>query len=83
MNPEQFVGWITALAPPVATRLVIGHWHRSYGVGTDVIVEDPAGPRTLYSPTSQLTEFLSATGLPSPCRRRQSFSTALTPRPSC
>ena len=55
---EQFTGWIAGLPhrqwPPGRDRplaLV------PYGVVTDVMVEDPAGHRTLYAPTRQLAEF--------------------------
>jgi hypothetical protein len=59
-NRERFTGWIAGLGTASGHRVVIGHWHRSpYGVVTDAMVEDPAGYRTLYAPTSQLAEFLS------------------------
>jgi hypothetical protein len=59
---EQFTGWIAGLGTASGYRVVIGHWHRSpYGVVTDVMVEDPAGHRTLYAPTPQLAEFLTST----------------------
>jgi hypothetical protein len=58
---ERFTGWIAGLGTATGHRVVIGHWHRSpYGVVTDAMVEDPAGHRTLYAPTPQLAEFLSA-----------------------
>jgi hypothetical protein len=57
----QFTGWIAGVGTDSGHRVVIGHWHRSpYGVVTDVMVEDPAGHRTLYAPTPQLAEFLAA-----------------------
>jgi hypothetical protein len=60
-NRERFAGWIAGLGTASGHRVVIGHWHRSpYGVATDAMVEDPAGHRTLYAPTPQLAEFLSA-----------------------
>jgi hypothetical protein len=59
---EQFTGWIAGFGTASGHRVVIGHWPRSpYGVVTDVMVEDPAGHRTLYAPTRQLAEFLTAT----------------------
>jgi hypothetical protein len=58
---EQFTGWIAGLGTDSGHRVVIGHWRTSpYGAVTDVMVEDPAGHRTLYAPTPQLAEFLSA-----------------------
>jgi hypothetical protein len=58
---DQFTGWIAGFGTGSGCRVVIGHWHRSpYGALTDVMVEDPAGHRTLYAPTSQLGEFLAA-----------------------
>jgi hypothetical protein len=61
-NREQFTGWIAGMGTDSGQRIVIGHWPRSpYGVVTDVMVEDPAGHRTLYAPTPQLAEFLTAT----------------------
>jgi hypothetical protein len=58
---EQFTGWIAGLGTDSGYRVVIGHWRTSpYGVVTDVMVEDPACHRTLYAPTPQLAEFLSA-----------------------
>jgi hypothetical protein len=60
-NREQFTGWIAGLGADSGHRVVIGHWRTSpYGVVTDAMVEDPAGQRTLYAPTQQLAEFLSA-----------------------
>jgi hypothetical protein len=60
-NREQFTGWIAGVGADSGHRVVIGHWRTSpYGVVTDVMVEDPAGHRTLYAPTQQLAEFLSA-----------------------
>ena len=59
---EQFTGWIAGFGTASGHRVVIGHWPWSpYGVVTDVMVEDPAGHRTLYAPTRQLAEFLTAT----------------------
>jgi hypothetical protein len=56
----QFTGWIAGLGTDSGHRVVIGHWPSSpYGVVTDAMVEDPAGHRTLYAPTPELTEFLS------------------------
>jgi hypothetical protein len=61
-NREQFSGWIAGLGIDSGHRVVIGHWRTSpYGAVTDVMVEDAAGHRTLYAPTPQLAEFLSAT----------------------
>jgi hypothetical protein len=58
---EQFTGWIAGLGTDSGYRVVIGHWRTSpYGVVTDVMVEDPAGHRTLYAPTAQLAGFLRA-----------------------
>jgi hypothetical protein len=58
---EQFTGWIAGVGTDSGHRLVIGHWRRSpYGVVIDAMVEEPAGHRTLYAPTPQLAEFLSA-----------------------
>jgi hypothetical protein len=58
---EQFTGWIAGLGTDSGHRVVVGHWPRSpYGVVTDVMVEDPAGHRTLYAPTPQLADFLDA-----------------------
>jgi hypothetical protein len=60
-NREQFTGWIAGLGTASGHRVVIGHWPRSpYGGVTDAMVEDAAGHRTLYAPTAQLAEFLSA-----------------------
>jgi hypothetical protein len=57
----QFTGWIAGIGTDSGYRVVIGHWHTSpYGVVTDVMVEDPTGHRTLYAPTPQVAEFLSA-----------------------
>jgi len=51
-NRWQFSGWIAGLGTGSGHRVVIGHWQESpYGVVTDVMVEDPAGRRTLYAPT--------------------------------
>jgi hypothetical protein len=59
---EHFTGWIAGLGTERGHRIVIGHWRRSpHGAVTDVMVEDPAGHRTLYAPTPQLAEFLTAT----------------------
>ncbi len=59
---EEFTGWIAGVGTDSGHRIVIGHWPMSpYGVVTDAMVEDPAGHRTLYAPTPQLAEFLSAT----------------------
>jgi hypothetical protein len=58
---ERFTGWIAGLGTDTGHRVVIGHWHRSpNGVATDAMVEDPAGHRTLYAPTPQLAQFLTA-----------------------
>jgi hypothetical protein len=58
---ERFTGWIAGLGTASGHRVVVGHWRDSpYGVVTDVMVEDPAGRRTLYAPTRQLAEFLAA-----------------------
>jgi hypothetical protein len=58
---KQFTGWIAGFGTDSGHRVVVGHWPRSpYGVVTDVMVEDPAGHRTLYAPTPQLAEFLTA-----------------------
>jgi hypothetical protein len=57
----QFTGWIAGLGTASGHRVVIGHWPTSpYGAVTDAMVEDPAGHRTLYAPTPELAEFLSA-----------------------
>jgi hypothetical protein len=57
---EQFTGWIAGFGTNSGHRVVIGHWRTSpYGVVTDVMVEDPAGHRTLYEPTPQPVNFLS------------------------
>jgi hypothetical protein len=48
---EQFTGWIAGLGTASGHRVVIGHWPASpYGAVPDVMVEDPAGHRTLYAP---------------------------------
>ena len=58
---ERFSGWIAGVGTESGHRVVIGHWPRSpYGEVTDVMVQDPAGHRTLYAPTPQLAEFLTA-----------------------
>jgi hypothetical protein len=60
-NRERFTGWIAGLGTDRGYRVVVGHWRRSpYGVVTDVMVEDAVGHRTLYAPTPQLAEFLTA-----------------------
>jgi hypothetical protein len=57
---ERFSGWIAGLGAG-GHRLVVGHWPTSpFGMVTDVMVEDPAGHRTLYAPTPQLAAFLGA-----------------------
>ena len=57
----HFTGWIAGFGTDSGHRVVIGHWRTSpYGAVTDVMVEDPAGHRTLYAPTPQLAEFLTA-----------------------
>jgi hypothetical protein len=57
----QFTGWIAGLGTASGHRIVIGHWPTSpYGAATDAMVEDPTGHRTLYAPTPELAEFLSA-----------------------
>ena len=57
---ERFTGWIagvgTASGYPAGDRPLAAV---PYGVVTDVMVEDPAGHRTLYAPP-QLAEFLAA-----------------------
>jgi hypothetical protein len=74
----QFTGWIAGLGTASGHRVVIGHWHSSpYGVVTDVMVEDPAGHRTLCAPTPQLAESLTAAYRfhdvqVAPCRVRRS-----------
>jgi hypothetical protein len=58
---EQFTGWIAGFGTGSGHRVVIGHWHTSpYGAVTDAMVEDRAGHRTLYAPTPQLADLLSA-----------------------
>jgi hypothetical protein len=58
---ERFTGWIAGFGTASGHRVVVGRWPRSpYGVVTDVMIEDPTGHRTLYAPTPQLAEFLSA-----------------------
>jgi hypothetical protein len=58
---DQFTGWIAGLGTASGHRLVIGHWPRSpFGPVTDVMVEGPAGHRTLYASTPQLAAFLHA-----------------------
>lgn len=58
---ERFSGWIAGLGTANGHRLVVGHWPTSpFGMVTDVMVEDPAGHRTLYAPTPQLAAFLGA-----------------------
>jgi hypothetical protein len=58
---ERFTGWIAGVGTMSGYRLVVGHWHSSpYGAVTDVMTEDPAGHRTLYAPTPQLAQFLTA-----------------------
>jgi hypothetical protein len=75
---EQFTGWIAGLGTASGHRVVVGHWPRSpYGVMTDTMVEDPAGHCTLYAPTPQLAEFLTAAYRfnevqVAPCRARRS-----------
>jgi hypothetical protein len=75
---EQFSGWIAGLGTGSGHRLVVGHWPRSpYGVVTDVMAEDPAGHRTLYAPTPEVAEFLTAAYRfhdvqVAPCRARRS-----------
>ena len=75
---KQFTGWIAGFGTDSGHRVVVGHWPRSpYGVVTDVMVEDPAGHRTLYAPTPQLAEFLTAAYRfndvqVAPCRARRS-----------
>jgi hypothetical protein len=60
-DQEQFTGWIAGLGTDNGHWVVVGHWPRSpFGVVTDAMVEDPAGHRTLYAPTPQLVEFLTA-----------------------
>ena len=60
-DQDQFTGWIAGFGTGSGHRVVIGHWHTSpYGAVTDVMVEDPAGHRTLYAPTPQLGAFLAA-----------------------
>jgi hypothetical protein len=59
---KRFTGWIAGLGTASGHRFVVGHWPRSpYGIVTDVMVKDPAGRRTLYFPTPQLAELLTAT----------------------
>jgi hypothetical protein len=58
---ERFTGWIAGLGTASGHRVVVGHWHGSpYGAVSDAMVEDPAGHRTLYAPTSEPAEFLAA-----------------------
>ena len=58
---ERFSGWIAGLGTADGHRLVVGHWPTSpFGMVTDVMVEDPAGHRTLYAPTPKLAAFLGA-----------------------
>ena len=58
---ECFTGWIAGLGTDGGHRFVVGHWPRSpYGPVADVMALDPAGHRTLFSPTSQLAAFLTA-----------------------
>jgi hypothetical protein len=60
-NRERFTGWIAGVGTASGHRVVVGHWHRSpHGEVTDAMVEDGAGRRSLYAPTPQLAEFLSA-----------------------
>jgi hypothetical protein len=75
---QRFTGWIAGVGTASGHRVVVGHWHRSpFGVVTDAMVEDGAGRRTLYAPTRQLAEFLSAAYRfhdvqVAPCRARHS-----------
>jgi hypothetical protein len=58
---ERFTGWIAGLGTASGHRVVVGHWLASpYGPLTDVMLEDPAGHRTLYAPTARLAELLGA-----------------------
>jgi hypothetical protein len=58
---EQFTGPVAGLGTDRGYRVVIGHWRMSHdGPVSDVVVEDPAGHRTLDAPTPELAEFLSA-----------------------
>jgi hypothetical protein len=60
-NREQFTGWIAGFGTDSGYRVVTGHWHTSpYSAVTNVMVEDPAGHRTLYGPTPHLAELLTA-----------------------
>ncbi|GAA2389933.1 hypothetical protein [Dactylosporangium salmoneum] len=58
----RFDGWIAGLGTASGTRLVLGHWPSSpLGPSTDVMVESPAGRRTLLAGTRRLAEFVAAT----------------------
>jgi len=58
---ERFSGWIAGLGTAGGHGLVVGHWPTPpFGMVTDVMVEDPAGHRTLYAPTPRLAAFLGA-----------------------
>lgn len=58
----RFGGWIAGIGTTSGTRLVLGHWPGSpFGPVSDVMMEDPAGRRTLLATSAELAEFVAAT----------------------
>jgi hypothetical protein len=58
----RFVGEITGVGTSSGHRFVIGDWPESpFGPVADVMVESPAGVRTLLAPSDEVADFVAAT----------------------
>ena len=58
----RFTGEIAGAGSTSGVRLVVGRWRESpFGAFADVMVQDPAGHRTLLAPIDEIAEFVSAT----------------------
>jgi hypothetical protein len=58
----RFDGWIAGIGTESGTRIVLGHWPISpFGPVSDLMVEEPAGHRTLFASRADLAEFVAAT----------------------
>lgn len=59
---QRFTGHIAGLGTTSGTRLVVGAWNSGpLGAFTDVMVEDPAGHRTLLAPRGEVARFVAGT----------------------
>jgi hypothetical protein len=59
---SSFTGRIAGLGTGSGVRIVIGRWDNSpFGVFADVMIEDPAGHRTLIAPRRDIADFVAST----------------------